>query len=332
MINWGFLGLGRIANDFARCLRELPDARVAAAGSRDIAKAREFCGKYGGKPYGGYEELAGDPDVDIIYVATLHHLHEAHTLLALRAGKHVLCEKPMALNEASAARMYGEAEKRGLFLMDGLWSRFFPAWEFAKQYIDSGELGKIVAINSINSWGVYPIDPENRLCNLEKSGGSLLDGGVYSLAAVSVMLGADAYPSAIKSLTETGFTNVDDHDGVILQYPSGLIATIMCGLQGALLVTHVLCEKGTLIIPDHRNPTSVEIRRRGVQKDYRGVETTLYKFPYRDEGFQFEAAHVHDCLKKGLTESPRVTKKESLALLRICDEIRRQAGFSYPGE
>ena len=200
-INWGILGLGRIANDFAHCLRDMPDARLVASGSRDIAKAREFCGKYGGKPYGSYEELVNDPDVDIIYIATLHHLHEEHTKLALRAGKHVLCEKPIALNEASAARMYEEAEKHGLFLMDGLWSRFFPAWEFAKHVIDSGELGKIMAINSITSWGATPLGPEHRIFNLNLSGGALLDGGIYSLAAMSVLLGADAYPASIKAFT-----------------------------------------------------------------------------------------------------------------------------------
>ena len=333
IINWGILGLGRIAGEFAGCLRYLPDARIAAAGSRDIEKAREFCKIYGGKPYGSYEELVNDPDVDIIYIATLHHQHEEHTKLALRAGKHVLCEKPMAVNEASAARMYSEAEKHNLFLMDGLWSRFFPAWEFAKQIIDSGELGNIVAINSLTSWGAFPVEPENRLFNLDLAGGALLDGGIYSLAAISVILGADEYPSSIKALTEIGSTKVDEHDGVILQFPSGVICTVLCGLQGALQITNVLCESGTLTVPVHRNPRNVEVRSRNpYAPNFRSALFKDYMFPYEDEGFQFEAAHVHDCLKKGLTESPRVTKKESLMLLRIADEIRRQAGFVYPFE
>ena len=333
VINWGILGLGRIANDFARCLRLLPDARVAAAGSRDAAKAAAFCAKHGGTPYGSYEELVSDPGVDIVYVATLHHLHEENTLLALRAGKHVLCEKPIAVNEASAARMYAEAERRGLFLMDGLWSRFFPAWEFAKRYIDSGELGRIVAINSVTSWGATSVDPKYRLFNLDAAGGALLDGGIYSLAAVSVMLGCGEYPAAIKALTEIGPTNVDDRDGAILQFPSGIIATIMCGLQGPLLVTNVLCESGMLTIPNHRNPHNVQVYCRNNKfEGFRGAETRDFQFPYADEGFQFEAAHVHDCLRRGLTESPRVTKKESLMLMRISDEIRRQANFKYPIE
>ena len=331
-INWGILGPGTIANDFARCLRLLPDARVAAAGSRDVNKAREFCGKYGGKPYGSYEELVNDPDVDIIYVATLHHLHEEHTLLALRAGKHVLCEKPISVNEASAARMYAEAEKRGLFLMDGLWSRFFPAWEFAKQFIDGGELGRIVAINSITSWGAISTESKPRLFDPEMAGGSLLDGGIYSLAAMSLLLGVGEYPSAIKSITEIGVTNVDDHDGVVLQFPSGVIVTILMGLQGPLLLTNALCEKGLLSIPNHRNPQNVEVSARAAHAGHYGFERRNYTFPYAEAGFQFEAAHVHDCLKKGLTESPRVTRKESLSLMRIADEIRRQAGFKYPFE
>jgi len=331
-IKWGILGLGRIANDFARCLRLLPDAELVAAGSRDINKAADFCAKHGGKPYGSYGEMVNDPDVDIVYVATLHHQHEEHTILALSAGKHVLCEKPIAVNAASAARMYAEAEKRKLFLMDGLWSRFFPAWEFAKAYVDSGEFGRVVAINSITSWGATLVNPKYRLFDLEASGGSLLDGGIYSLAAMSVILVADEYPSAIKALTEIGPTKVDDHDGAVIQFPSGTIVTIMCGLQGPLLVTNVMCEKGTLTIPNHRNPQSVEIRGRNSFGDFRGSEFREVSFPYADEGFQFEAAHVQECLRKGLTESPRVTKKESLMLMRISDEIRRQAGFIYPFE
>jgi predicted dehydrogenase len=216
--------------------------------------------------------------------------------------------------------------------MDGLWSRFFPAWEFAKHILDSGELGKVVAINSITSWGAMPDNPKTRLFNLDMAGGALLDGGIYSLAAISVILGADAYPASIKALTEIGSTKVDDRDGAVLRYASGVIATVLCGLQGPMLVTNVLCENGSLTIPNHRNPSSVEIRGRNPYNGYRGPETRNYQFPYSNEGFQFEAKHVHDCIREGLAESPRVTKKESLALIRISDEIRRQAGFKYPFE
>ncbi|MDR3121063.1 MAG: Gfo/Idh/MocA family oxidoreductase [Clostridiales bacterium] len=331
VIGWGILGPGRIGNDFAHCLRETPDGRVAAAGSRDIERSGAFCEKYGGKAYGSYEELVNDPDVDIVYVATPHHLHEEHTILALRAGKHVLCEKPIAVNAKQAANMYAEAEKRGLFLMDGLWSRFFPAWEFAREFIHSGEIGKIVTINSTTSWGALPTNPPGRLYNLDIAGGSLLDGGVYSLAAMSVLLGADEYPTEIKAITDIGTTGVDDHDLAIMRFPSGVLFTMLCGLQGALLETHVLCEKGTLTIPNHRNPTHVQVRTR-LPGSYMGAVNRDYEFPYADEGFQFEASHVHDCLRKGLKTSPRVTQKESLMLMRIADEIRRQAGFVYPFE
>ena len=333
VINWGILGLGSIANDFAQSLGELPDARIAAAGSRDIGKARAFCCKFGGKPHGSYAELVNDPDVDIVYVATLHHLHEEHALLALRAGKHVLCEKPIAITEASALRMYSEAEARGLFLMDGLWSRFFPAWEFAKQFIGNGELGRVVAINSITSWGALSSEAKPRLFYPSLSGGALLDGGIYSLAAVSVILGADEYPTSVKALLEMGPTGVDEHDGIIMQFPSGVIATILAGLQGPMLMTNILCESGTMSIPNHRSPQDVEVnmRRTNYGGAY-GMESRNYRFPYSSVGFQFEAAHVHECLRGGLTESPRVTKRESLMLMRIADEARRQAGFKYPGE
>ena len=94
----------------------------------------------------------------------------------------------------------------------------------------------------------------------------------------------------------------------------------------------VLCEKGVLTIPDHRNPQNLEVSARTAHAGHYGSERRLYTFPYAEAGFQFEAAHVCDCLKNGLTESPRVTRKESLSLMRIADEIRRQAGFKYPFE
>jgi len=146
------------------------------------------------------------------------------------------------------------------------------------------------------------------------------------------MLGVDEYPTSIKALTEMGRTRVDDHDGVVMQFPSGIIVTILAGLQGPLLVTHILCENGVVTIPNHRNPQNVEVNLYSKYGGLYGMEGRNYRFPYKESGFQFEAAHVHECLRNGLTESPRVTKKESLTLMRITDEIRRQAGFVYPFE
>jgi predicted dehydrogenase len=329
IIRWGILGPGIIANTFAHCLREVPDARITAVGSRNIERSKAFCEKYGGKPYGTYEDLVNDSEVDVIYVATPHHLREEHVCLCVKAGKAVLSEKPFAANEKQAVHMYAEAGKANVFVMDGLWSRFLPAWEFAGDFIHSGKLGKIHAIVSSTSWNSKR--EQIRLFDPALCGGALLDAGIYSLAAASFLMG-DEYPSVIKAISDMGKSGVDEHDVVSMQYPSGTLFAMMCGIPGYLHETHVMMEKGTVTIPRHRNPCNILIREPQVSETWQTGELRDCRFPYVDEGFQYEAIHVQDCLRKGLKTSPRVTPKESLALMRISDEIRRQANFVYPFE
>ncbi len=140
-IGWGILGPGRIGRDFAASLRYVPDGYVAAAGSRSLERSRAFCREFGGTAYGSYRELVEDPAVDIVYVAVPHPMHEAAVKLASDAGKAVLCEKPFAVNRAQAASMFEHAAANGTFLMEGLWSRFFPAWTYVRQLLRSGEAG-----------------------------------------------------------------------------------------------------------------------------------------------------------------------------------------------
>lgn len=336
VIRWGIIGPGVIANTFAHCLREVPDAAITAVASRSIERSSAFCKVYGGVPYGSYEELANDPNVDIVYVATPHHLHEEHVLMCVRAGKAVLCEKPFAINEKQAANMYSEAEKAGVFIMEGLWSRFFPAWEFAKDCVQSGKYGKVCTMLSATSWGMggddsAPLDPEDRRLNLDIAGGALLDAGIYCLAAMGYVLGSD-YPTEIKAISHMGPTGVDWNDVVSIRHPSGALFTMMCGLPGYLNETQIVMEKATIKVPRHRNPDHVVINGRGAGEIWGINSSEVHRFPVVDEGFQYEAIHAQDCLRKGLKTSPRVTPQESLMLIRISDEIRRQAGFVYPFE
>ncbi len=127
-IRWGIMGCGRIANDYANDLTLTKYGELVAVGSRSKAKAKKFAAQHvGARAYGSYEELAADPDVDIVYVATPHPYHMENTLLAIKNGKHVLCEKPMAMNAKQTRRMIAAAQKKGVFLMEAMWTRFFPA-------------------------------------------------------------------------------------------------------------------------------------------------------------------------------------------------------------
>ena len=329
---WGILGLGRIGNDFAQCLRDMPDAKITAAGSRDIEKSKAFCAKYGGTAHGSYEDLVNDPNVDIIYVATPHNFHEEHVILCARAGKSILCEKPFAVSEKQAAHMFEEAEKAGVFIMEGLWSRFFPAWEYTREQVQSGKFGKIISIHNVTSWGVEQVMKDNRLFRPDLAGGALLDAGIYCLSVATNLLGPDEYPEKINAYGYIGETGIDEYDSVAIKYASGPHFTMMCGLRGMLQESHIITEHGTFTLPRHRNPSTVTLSYRDRGEDWRKQSILQHEFHYDGQGFQYEARHVQDCLRKGLKLSPRVPPKETLTLMRICDTIRKQINLVYPFE
>ena len=126
-IKWGILGTGRIANAFATALQVVDNSELYAVGSRDKAKAEQFASDFNiPVSYGSYEELVQDPEVDVLYIATPHTLHMENTLLALNQNKHVLCEKPLGVNQKEVNIMTDKAAEKKLFLMEALWSRFLP--------------------------------------------------------------------------------------------------------------------------------------------------------------------------------------------------------------
>ena len=329
-IGWGILGLGRIANTFADCLQYVSDGYVAAAGSRSIEKSREFCEKFGGTPYGSYAEMLKDPDVDVVYVATPHMVHEENVVAAAEAGKAILCEKPFSINSGQTRRMIDAAKANDVFLMEGLWSRFFPAWQYAKKLVHSGDIGAVEAIHSTTCWGKKDLDASNRLLNPDLSGGALLDAGIYSLAANTFIMGTET--PKVSSTMRIGCTGVDETTSLMLDYGGKTASLITCSIFGWSFNTVIICEKATVYIPRHRNPDTVIIRKRiqGIPV-VKGEEEAL-SFPFENEGFQFEAAHVQECLRKGLKESPEAPLAETMLLSQICTEVRERAGFVYPFE
>lgn len=329
-IGWAVLGPGIIGETFAHCLREVPNAKLVAVGSRSLERSRAFCARFGGTPYGSYEEMLQDPAVDVVYVATPHHLHEQQVIQCARAKKNVLCEKPFTCSRASAERMYAACRENGVFVMEGLWSRFFPAWEAVLEKLHDPKLGRMIGITSSTAWG-STFDPNYRTFRLDLAGGALLDAGIYSLAVATLVTGLEE-PKSIKADTYLGPSGVDEQDTILLRYPSGIFAAVTCGLIGHTHGTRIIFENGTIEIPRHRNPDRFYLDLGVTGERWSSSVREEYQFPYYDEGFQFEAAHVQDCIQKGLTLSPRVPKEETLLLMKICDEVRAQAGFVYPFE
>jgi len=265
-IGWGILGPGKIAHQFCDCLQELPDAYVAAVGSRSLERSQAFADMYGGKAYGSYEEMVNDPDVDIVYVATPHPMHEAHVTLAANAGKAILCEKPFAVNRSQAERMFEVAKKNDVFLMEGLWSRFFPAWQYVREELDSGRFGRVDAVYCCTGWGGPRnndhVDPDDRIHSPKLAGGALLDAGIYSLAAMSRIRGKFDKPVEMFSTMDFEVTGVDGDNDMILKFEDGMVAHLSSSLHRRDMECKIICEKGHISIPVNRNPDKIVIKER----------------------------------------------------------------------
>jgi len=220
-INWGILSTGRISEKFAFDLQFVPNARLAAVGSRDAARAFEFAGKVNApKAYGSYEALASDNDIDVIYIGTPNISHCENALLCLDRGKAVLCEKPFAMNEKEVLRMVSKAREKNAFLMEALWTRFIPAIKKALELIESGAIGDIVHIKADFGYKAQ-YDPAWRLFNKELGGGSLLDIGIYPVFLILLLLGE---PDEIAADAIIGRTGVDELVSAYFKYNNGKYA------------------------------------------------------------------------------------------------------------
>lgn len=323
-IRWGILGTGRIGHDFAAGLRDTPGAETLAVGSRAVDSARDFASSLGiARYYGSYAELASDPEVDVIYVATPHPFHEANASLCLEAGKHVLCEKPMTINAAQAERVIALARERGLFLMEGMWTRFFPLMERVRDLISSGAIGEPRLLD-VDFGFRSPFDPSQRLFNPELGGGALLDVGVYCVSLSSMVFGP---PDRITGLAHLGETGVDEQSAAILVHDDGRMSTISIATRTATPQEAVIAGTDGLIRihPEWWRPDTLTLSRPDEED-----ETIVA--PSTRNGFQHEAEEVMRCIRTGATESEVMPLLETLGIARTMDELRRQWGLVYPDE
>jgi len=323
-IHWGILGTGSIAHLFASDLQRLPEATVTAVGSRSPERADAFGNEFDvPHRHGTYEELVADPNVDIVYVATPHSLHVDHTILALEAGKHVLCEKPLALNEDGANAAIDAARTADRFLMEALWTRFLPVMDDVRRLVRQNTLGRLRLLRA--DIGVArDFDPEHRLFNPALGGGALLDLGIYPIAFAFDLFGP---PDDVVSSATLGKTGVDEQCAAVFRYADGRQVTWQASIRADLGRTCALAgEEGRLLGRRSwwKGAPFVHVRADGSRR--------TYARPYDGNGYQFEAAHVMRCLREGKTESPSMPLDESRALLRTMDALRADWGVVYPGE
>lgn len=322
-LRWGILGCGSIAGKFAEGLQAVPQARLVAAGSRSQDKAEAFAGKFGAAHFhGSYEALARDPDVDAVYVATPHPMHAEDSILCLQNGKAVLCEKPFMLNAAQAERVIGVAQAHGLFLMEGMWSRFFPLMDRVREIVRSGAIGDVRMVQCDFGFRT-DVNPQGRLFSPALGGGALLDVGVYSLSLASMLLGT---PTQTMGVAQKGETGVDEQAAACLMYEGGRIASLTMGTRTETPhEAFVLGTEGRIKL----HAPWWKLARITLTKG--GKDETIDE-PFAGNGMNYEAAHVGACLEKGRTESDIMPLAESLEILRTMDALRAQWGVRYPGE
>jgi predicted dehydrogenase len=320
---WGILAPGKMSAKFAKGIKMLENAELYAVGSRDLLRAKQFAKEHGFKKYyGSYEELAADPDLDIVYIASPNSHHKDHTLLCLRNGKHVICEKAFSLNTREVDEMISEAKKQNLFLMEALWPPFQPFYRKAVEILESGITGKIVHLHGYFSF-IPPYNPEDRKFNLALGGSSLLDIGIYPVIDALTFIGV---PDEIKAIASFAPTGSEESLSVIFRYNDGRMATIYSSFKTSIGIgCDVLCEKGNMTVSRGRD------MNQRVILGLHGNDKQEFVFTPPAMGYHLEAVEVMKCLNEGRTESRIVPLSFSRDLIRTLDRIREAAGIVFPG-
>lgn len=379
-VKWGILATGGIAETFTRDLLLDPTTRgvndlvhtvVAAASSSSSSRAKEFLGKVGApesaKAYGSYKELVEDPNVEIIYVATPHSHHFQNAMLCLQAGKSVLCEKAFTTNAKQAELLIKTAKEKNLFLMEAVWTRYFPLSIYIRETITSGRLGHVYRVEADNSigGGSEQFDDSHRMVNPDLAGGALLDLGIYSLTWVFQCLyttqsESDRKPPTVLSTMTKARTGVDESSNMLLKFPR---PASLGGDATAIAITSMQTDSD----PDKKGTAGPAIRIFGQKGEaqvfpraFRPTRTRLvlsdgtvedknwpqpgpgqgsgWKNGFGSQtnaegeghGMFWEADEAGYALRDGRKEGRFENLEESLTIMKVMDEVRKQNGLVYP--
>jgi predicted dehydrogenase len=323
-IRWGIMGTGNIAAQFIKDLTLQHEAVAVAVGSRTKSAADQFAKVHGvATSHGSYADLADDPAVDAVYVATPHPAHHDCGLLAIAAGKATLVEKPFTLNAAEARDLVAHARDRGTFLMEAMWTRFLPHVVKIRELISSGRLGDVRSLTADFGERVAK-NAEHRAFSPELGGGALLDLGIYPISFASMLFGT---PRRVTATSHPTFTGVDSQTAVILDYEGGRQAIVFTSMEAKT------ANRASI------NGTKARIE---VEGDFLAPATftlfgddgsvEIYRNTHIGRGLRHQVLEVGRCLGEGLSESPVMPLDESIAIMDTLDEIRRMIGLRYPAE
>lgn len=320
-VRWAILGAGRIAHTFAHDTALVPEARLQAVAARDFTRARAFADQYGAPDaFGGYDAMLASPDVDAVYIATPHNFHFEQCQAALRAGKAVLCEKPLTITADQTRALMSEAREAGLFLAEALWTWTLPAIRTALSWARDGRIGAIRHVDARFGFHAHP-DPEARLFNPALAGGALLDLGIYPVALNRLMLGAG--PQTVRAIASSAATGVEDQLEAVFE-TGPVMSSLGCSFLAQLSNTAVISgSEGAIRIPRFWSATSAELIRHGEVTD-------RFDDGRAGHGFEFEIAAASQDILAGRTVSSVVPLTASLGFQEDMEAIRSAAGLHPP--
>ena len=321
-IRFGIVGTGTIAHRFAQAIKNVENAQLVAVASRTKENAEKFGDEFGiPVRFDSYEKMAESDVIDAAYIAVPHSGHIGCSCLMMNNGKHVLCEKPMAVNECEAEKMFRCAQENNVLLMEAMWARLVPGTIKMLEIAQSGVLGDILGVEGKFCYTMDEDEMDHHVFKAENGGGSLLDVGVYGLNFASWYLGKDV--DVINAQSDI-YNGVDSHTCALIKYKNGAIADI----SSAILLRKpnegfVYGSKGYAYLPRFYAPQEIQIR-------LNNGESETISTPYAGNGFEEQIAHFCSCVERGLTESDVVTPEQTLFITEQMDKIRRMTGVIYP--
>ena len=319
-MKWGIIGCGQVSHRFMEGLTEVPDSEFRAAWSRTPASVDSFVRKYGGQACLSLEELLAT-DVDAIYIATLPDSHAVYSIAALKAGKHVLCEKPASVNLENLEKILEVAKAQNLLFMEAMKPPFFPLYQQLKKHLLSDPIGDIGYVRAGSS--VTGISADHPSMRLELVGGSLMAIGIYEAFLAVDWLGK---PKSIQALGKIGNTGVDvfsvfqtEHDTGFGQFYTGFE---VLGKGDALICGSI----GNITIHENWwNPICATI-------SYQDGRVLKLDMPFKAGGFNYETIHFCDLIYSGSIESPIISHNMSRNMISLIDQVRAAIGLKFGGE
>jgi predicted dehydrogenase len=323
-VRWGVIGTGGIARSFVGDCTAA-GVEFVAVGSRTLASAETFAAEFGiPRAHGSYEDLVADDGVDAVYVATPHSRHAADALLAIEAGKHVLVEKAFTITADEARLVVDAARRADVAVMEAMWTRFLPQMSMIRELVAEGRIGRVRLVEATHHQAL-PSDPAHRLNDPALGGGAMLDLGIYPISFAVDVLGVPTGIAAAGTLSDQG---VDTQMGLVLTHEGGTQSMLHFGLDlRSPNSASVIGEDGRIDLDSTWfTPTTWRLRDRD------GV--VVEEFDGREEltGYAHEVRAFETMVTSGIHEGGPMDPEETIAIMALMDEARRQVGVRYAAD